>query len=125
VGGRQVPTTEEGCKVAALAIGKTIGQLPQFLFSGDWVTKGCYFYDGNGPLAGVAFFGTGGDVAQMQTVGSAGYLAHDGYPNGYDKYSGDASQGQKTRLPCPGLPKSHDLQLVAPLAVFSFRSSRR
>merc|ERR1719411_298688 len=53
----------EDCRRRALALGLQEGG-GGHSFAGSYRTKGCYFY-ANGTYGGMAFFGTGGTVAEM------------------------------------------------------------
>ena len=52
------------CETEALTKGLRIGG-EGYDFEGDYGTKGCYAYD-SGTYEGIAFFGTGGDAADME-----------------------------------------------------------
>jgi hypothetical protein len=56
--------TAADCEIEALAKGLRIGG-EGYDFEGDYGTKGCYAYD-SGAWEGIAFFGTGGDAADME-----------------------------------------------------------
>jgi hypothetical protein len=56
--------TAADCETEALAKGLRIGG-EGYDFEGDYGTKGCYAYD-SGTYEGIAFFGTGGDPADME-----------------------------------------------------------
>ena len=56
--------TAADCATEAIAKGLRIGG-EGYDFEGDYGTKGCYAYD-SGAYEGIAFFGTGGDAADME-----------------------------------------------------------
>merc|ERR1711957_166983 len=60
------PTTASSCKTLALSLSLTLGG-GGYPFEADTVTKGCYAYS-SGTWAGMAFFGSGGTAAQMQST---------------------------------------------------------
>ena len=57
--------TQDACSVAATAQGLQLGGNGS-AFASDNGTKGCYYYP-SGPYGGMAFYGTGGTVAEMST----------------------------------------------------------
>ena len=56
--------TAADCEIEAIAKGLRIGG-EGYDFEGDYITKGCYAYD-SGNYEGIAFFGTGGFIADME-----------------------------------------------------------
>jgi hypothetical protein len=61
--------TEEGCRASATELALKLGG-GGYAFAGTYATKGCYTYN-SGNYQGMAFFGTGGSVADMEQIVSA------------------------------------------------------
>ena len=73
-----VPYFEEACMDAAKRLDLDLGG-EGYTFVGDYSEVGCYAY-ASGMLKGLAFYGTGGTIQQMQEALTAPKYR----PNGYD-----------------------------------------